>query len=395
MSKVPHTQAIEEFTMDFYFDQDLKEFRGHIARWVDERLIPQADAFDKSAEFPRELFKELGGLGYFGVMYPEQYGGSGLERPYLHYTVLCEELARGSMGFAATVCMHASAATHTIYAWGNEALRQRYLVPAIRGDMVGAFAITEANAGSDAASIRTRAVRADGGWRLNGTKIFTSNGTIADFVTVAATTDPAKKVRGISLFLVDAKTAGFRVGRKMEKFTTHCSDTAELMLDDVFISDECRLGAEEGGFLNAYKALTIDRIFTAALAIGTGRAAYDAALKYAGEREQFGQPIAKFQAVQFKLVDMLATLEQARLYTYYAAALADRDQPITIEAALSKIIAADGCNEVCQKALNIFGGYGLMNEFPVQRYLRDSYFPMIGGGTSDIMRLIVARQLGL
>jgi butyryl-CoA dehydrogenase len=181
----------------------------------------------------------------------------------------------------------------------------------------------------------------------------------------------------------------------MEKFTTHCSDTAELVLDDVFIPDECRLGAEEGGFLNAYKALTIDRIFTAALAIGTGRAAYDAALKYAREREQFGQPIGKFQAVQFKLVDMLATLEQARLYTYYAAALADRDHPITIEAALSKIVAADGCNELCQKALNIFGGYGLMNEFPVQRYLRDSYFPMIGGGTSDIMRMIVARQLGL
>jgi len=381
--------------MDLFLDKDQTEFQTHIARWVEKRLAPQAAALDRSGAFSRELFKELGELGYYGVMYPEAYGGSGLKQPYVYYTILCEELARASMGFAATVCMHASAATHTIYAWGNEALRQRYLVPAIRGDMVGAFAITEANAGSDAGSIRTRAAKADGGWRLNGTKIFTSNGTIADFVTVAATTDPAKKVRGIGLFLVDTKTEGFRVGRKLEKFTTHCSDTAELVLDDVFVADECRLGDAEGGFLNAYKALTIDRIFTAALAVGNGRAAYDAAFKYATEREQFGQPIGKFQAVQFKLVDMLAQLDQARIYTYYAASLADQGRPITTEAALSKIIAADGCNEVCQKALNIFGGYGLMDEFPVQRYLRDSYFPMIGGGTSDIMRLIVARQLGL
>jgi len=381
--------------MNFCFDEEIEEFRTHIARWVDERLVPRADALDRSGEFPRELFKELGALGYYGVLYPEQYGGSGLNKPYLRYTVLCEELARGSMGFAAIVGMHASAATHTVYAWGTESLRQRYLVPALRGDMVGAFALTEPNAGSDAASIRTRAVEVEGGWRLNGSKIFTSNGVVADFITVAATTDPQKKARGIGLFLIDAKTPGFRVGRRLEKFTTHCADAAELFLDDVYLPSECRLQSEEGSALSAYKALTMDRIFTAALAIGTGRAAYEAALKYAKEREQFGQPIGKFQAVQFKLVDMLARLEQARLYTYYAAALADRGEPITIEAALSKIIAADGCNEICQKALNIFGGYGLMNEFPVQRYLRDSFFPMIGGGTSDIMRLVVARQLGL
>jgi len=381
--------------MNFCFDEEIDEFRTHIARWVDERLVPRADALDRSGEFPRELFKELGALGYYGVLYPEQYGGSGLNKPYLRYTVLCEELARGSMGFAAIVGMHASAATHTVYAWGTESLRQRYLVPALRGDMVGAFALTEPNAGSDAASIRTRAVEVEGGWRLKGSKIFTSNGAIADFITVAATTDPQKKARGIGLFLVDAKTPGFSVGRRLDKFTTHCADAAELFLDDVYLPSECRLQSEEGSALSAYKALTMDRIFTAALAIGTGRAAYEAALKYAKEREQFGQPIGKFQAVQFKLVDMLARLEQARLYTYYAAALADRGEPITIEAALSKIIAADGCNEICQKALNIFGGYGLMNEFPVQRYLRDSFFPMIGGGTSDIMRLVVARQLGL
>ena len=381
--------------MEFPFDDEQRAFRDHIARWVDERLVPCAAALDQNGAFPTELFRELGDLGYYGVMYPETYGGSGLERSNVHYTILCEELARGSMGFASIVCMHASTATHTTYEWGTEALRHKYLVPAIKGEMVGAFAITEANAGSDAAAIRTRATKSGDGYVLNGTKMFTSMGASADFITVAATTDPEKGLQGISLYLVDTGTPGFSVGRKLDKFTTHCCDSAELVLDNVEVPAECRLGDEEGGFLNAYKALTIDRIFTAALALGNARAAYEAALKYSQERSQFGRPIAKFQAVAFKLVDMLATLEQARLYTYNAAAMADRGETITSEAALAKIIAADGGNEICQKAINIYGGYGLMNEFPVQRYLRDSYFPLIGGGTSDIMRLLVARQIGL
>jgi alkylation response protein AidB-like acyl-CoA dehydrogenase len=380
--------------MSGMLDQDTQEFRRHVARWVDERLAPQAEALDRKGEFPHELFRELGGLGYLGALYPEAVGGSGLPNPYTCFAVLCEELSRGSMGFAAGVCMQGSTATYTLYKWGGKALHERYLKPALRGEKIGAFAITEPNSGSDAASLRTRATRADGGWRLDGGKIFTTHGTVADFITVVATTDPAKGLKGLDLFVVDTKSKGFSVGRKLEKFTIHCSDTAELSFDGVFVPDECRLG-EGGGFLNAYQSLTVDRVFTAALAVGNAQAAYDAALRYARERVQFGQPIGKFQAVQFKLVDMLATLEQARLYTYYVAGRADRGEPITTEAALAKLAAADGCNEVCQKALNIFGGYGLMNEFPVQRFLRDSYFPIIGGGTSDIMRLIVARQLGL
>ena len=377
-------------------DQDAQEFRSHIARWVDERLAPQADALDRAAEFPHALFHEFAGLGYLGALYPESAGGSGLANPHLCFAVMCEELARGSMGFAAAVLMQASTATYTLHKWGAPALRERFLLPALRGEKIAAFAITEPNAGSDAAALRTRATKVDGGWVLNGGKIFTTHGTVADFITVVATTDPARGLKGLDLFVVETRTKGFSVGRKLEKFTIHCSDTAELAFDNVFVPAECRLGEEEsGGFLNAYKALTVDRVFTAALAVGNAQAAYDAALRYAKERVQFGQPIGKFQAVQFKLVDMLATLEQARLYTYYVAGRADRGEPITTEAALAKLVAADGCNEVCQKALNIFGGYGLMSEYPVQRFLRDSYFPIIGGGTSDIMRLIVARQLGL
>jgi butyryl-CoA dehydrogenase len=380
--------------MDSYLNVDQLEFRDSLARWVDERLVPRADELDRTHNFARDLFEELGELGFFGVLYPEEYGGASLSTPYLHYTILCEELARGSMGFAATVCMHASTATNTIFKWGSEALRQKYLVPALKGKLIGAFAITEANAGSDAAAIKTRAAKVDGGYVLNGSKIFTSNAVIADFISVAAKTDPAGSAKSISLFLVDKQAAGLAVSRHLEKFTTHCSDTAELSLQDVFVPDECLLRGEGGG-MAAYQSLTIDRIFTAALALGGGRAAYDAALRYAQERQQFGQVIGKFQAVQFKLVDMLSTLEQVRLFTYHVAQMADRGMSITKEAALAKIAAADGCNEVCQKAINIFGGYGLMSEFPVQRYLRDSYFPMIGGGTSDIMRVIVARQLGL
>ena len=374
---------------------ETEEFRTYVARWVDERLVPQAEALDHAGVFPHELFKELGELGYYGAMYPEEAGGSGLKDPYSCFTVLCEELARGSMGFAAGVCMQGSTATHTIFQWGSPQLHERYLKPALRGEKIGAFAITEPNAGSDAASLRTKAVKVDGGWLLNGTKIFTSNGTVADFITVVATTQPGKGAKALELFVVETTSPGFSVGRRLDKFSIHCSDTAELVFENVFVPDDHRLGGDVGsGFLNAYKSLTVDRIFTAALALGTGRAAYDAALRYAKERSQFGQPIGKFQAVQFKLVNMLAKLEQARLYTYHAAALADADRPITTEAALAKIIAGEGCNEVCQLALSIFGGYGLMNEYPVQRFLCDSYFPLVGGGTSDIMRLVVARQLG-
>ncbi len=376
-------------------DKDTQEFRSHVARWVDERLAPQAETLDRAGEFPHALFREFSAMGYLGTLYPESIGGAGLANPHTCFSVVCEELARGSMGFAAAVCMQGSTATWTLYRWGGKALHEKYLLPALRGEKIAAFAITEPNAGSDAAALRTRATRVDGGYRLNGSKIFTTHGTVADFITVVATTDPDKGLKGHGLFVVDTATPGFSVGRKLDKFSVHCSDTAELAFDEVFVPLECRLGGDdEGGFLNAYRSLTVDRVFTAALAVGNAQAAYQAALRYAKERVQFGQPIGKVQAVQFKLVDMLATLEQARLYTYYVAARADRGEPITSEAALAKLLAADGCHEVCHKALSIFGGYGLMNEYPAQRFLRDAYFPIVGGGTSDIMRLIVARQLG-
>ena len=384
--------------MEYPFNEDQLAFREHLSRWVEERLAPRAEELDETGEFARDLFEELGELGYLGTKYPEEYGGAGIEEKYVYYTLLCDELARGSMGFAATVAMHGSAASHMLFEDGTEEQKQKYLVPALKGEMVCAFAITEPQAGSDAANIRTRAVRTDDGYVINGSKIFISNSINADFITVVAKVgegEDARGAKGMALFLVDPKTPGFSVGRRIEKFTTHCSDTGELFFEDMKLPLDARLGGEDSDFKGAYRMLTVDRIITAAIALGNARAAYDAAFNYAQEREQFGQTIGSFQAVQFKLVDMLSTLEQAHLYTYHTAAMADRGEDVTKEAAIAKIVAGDGGIEICQKALNIFGGYGLTMEYPAQRYLRDSYFPVIGGGTSDIMRLLTAKRMGL
>lgn len=373
--------------------EEAEEFRDYIAKWVDERLIPVAEEIDVAGEFPRELAKELGDLGYIGTMYPESAGGSGLDNPNLCFAILNEELARGSVGFAAWICMQGSTATHTIYEWGNDHLRKNYYEPALKGDKICAFAITEPNAGSDAASLRTKATKVDGGWVINGSKVFTSNGTVSDFITVVASTDLSLGAKGLELFVIDKDFDGFSVSGKLDKMSVRSSDTAALSFDDMFVPDNHMLSSETGnGFRNAYRSLTVDRIFTAALAVGNARAAYDAARKYAHEREQFGQPIGKFQTIEFRLVDMYANIETAAMHTYHAAQLADRGEDITIEAALAKLVASEKGREVCHDAVTVYGGWGLMNEYPVQRYLRDSYFPMVGGGTPEIMRKVIGRK---
>jgi alkylation response protein AidB-like acyl-CoA dehydrogenase len=318
-----------------------------------------------------------------------------VEEPHTCHCLLVEELSRVSAGFASTIAMGTSVPPSAIHRLGSEDLKQRYLVPTLTGEKVGAFALTEPEAGSDAASIRTKAVRDGDSYLLTGTKIFTTNGTIADYAIVAAKTLPDKGMAGISMFLVDTKTKGFRVGKKLTKFTTHCSDTAEIILEDVVVPKENLLGAENNGLIALMDMLEEDRVMTAAISLGIAKAAYKAAFDYAQERKQFGKQIGKFQAVRFRLAEMLAILESAELYTYYAARKADRGERVAKEAALAKIIVCEGANKVCSLAMAIFGGYGLMTEFPVERYLRDSYFPLVGGGTPDIMRVVVARELGI
>ena len=381
--------------MDFEFNEEQNEFRRQIARFVDERVTPQAERYDQSGEFPRDIMLELGELGYLGIKYPEKYGGAGLDQPHIYHTIFCEELARGSLGIAAGIAMQTSTATYGVNKWGTEELKQKYLVPALQGKMIAAFGLTEPNAGSDAAAIRTKAQRDGDSYVLNGTKIFTTNGTVADFITIAARTTPGKGFKGISLFLLDTKTPGFSVGRKLEKFTIHCSDTAELVLDNVRIPAECLLGEEDMGLINIAQSLVDDRVMTAGLAIGVAKAAYEGALKYAQEREQFGKSISTFQAVRFRLVDMLARLKTAELYSYYAAWKADRGEKIIQEAAMAKLVASEAANYICRQALTIYGGYGLMMEYPAQRFLRDSFFPLVGGGTSDIMKVVISKEMGI
>jgi len=381
--------------MHFEFNDDQKEFRNHLSRFVDERVAPQAEALDESGDFPRRIMEELGELGYLGIKYPEEYGGAGLDEPHIYHAIFCEELARGSLGVGSALAMHTSTATFGLYKWGSEELKQRYLIPALQGKMVAAFGLTEPNAGSDAASIRTKAARDGDDYVINGTKIFISNGTQADFVTIAARTAPGKGFDGISLLLVDTSTPGFSVGRRLEKFSNHCSDTAELALEDVRVPAANLLGEENMGLINLAQSLNDDRMMTAALSLGLSKAAFDASLRYSQEREQFGRPICKFQAVRFRLVDMLTRLESARLYTYYAASLADQGKDITKEAAMAKLMASEAANYICRMATQIHGGYGLMMEFPVQRFLRDSFFPLVAGGTTDIMKVIISKSLGI
>ncbi|KMY66018.1 hypothetical protein AAU61_18800 [Desulfocarbo indianensis] len=381
--------------MHFEFNDDQKEFRNHLSRFVDERVAPQAEALDESGDFPRQIMEELGELGYLGIKYPEEYGGAGLDEPHIYHAIFCEELARGSLGVGSALAMHTSTATFGLYKWGSEELKQRYLIPALQGKMVAAFGLTEPNAGSDAASIRTKAVRDGDDYVINGTKIFISNGTQANFVTIAARTAPGKGFDGISLLLVDTSTPGFSVGRRLEKFSNHCSDTAELALEDVRVPAANLLGEENMGLINLAQSLNDDRMMTAALSLGLSRAAFDASLRYSQEREQFGRPICKFQAVRFRLVDMLTRLESARLYTYYAASLADQGKDITKEAAMAKLMASEAANYICRMATQVHGGYGLMMEFPVQRFLRDSFFPLVAGGTTDIMKVIISKSLGI
>jgi alkylation response protein AidB-like acyl-CoA dehydrogenase len=313
----------------------------------------------------------------------------------MYHTIFCEELARGSLGIAAGIAMHTSTATYGVNKWGTETLKQKYLVPALQGKMIAAFGLTEPNAGSDAAAIRTKAERDGDHYVLNGTKIFTTNGTVADFITIAARTTPGKGFKGISLFLLDTGTPGFSVGRKLEKFSIHASETAELVLENVRLPAECLLGEEDMGLINIAQSLVDDRVMTAGLSIGVARAAYEGALRYAQEREQFGKSISTFQAIRFRLVDMLSRLKTAELYSYYAAWKADRGEKVVQEAAMAKLVASEAANYICRQALTIYGGYGLMMEYPAQRFLRDSFFPLVGGGTSDIMKVVISKEMGI
>jgi alkylation response protein AidB-like acyl-CoA dehydrogenase len=369
-----------------------EEFRRSVAKLVDTEIAPVADDIDARGELPPALFRRLGALGYFGLRYPERYGGS--EADMVTFCLLAEELGRGSMSLAAAAMMQALMGTHFVFKYGDEEQRQRYLVPALRGEKIGTFALTEPGAGSDLGNMQTRARRDGDHWVLSGAKTWVTSAPIADFLTVGAKTSDERGLKHIALFLVDPKTMpGVVRGKKIAKMSVRASDTGEIALEDVRVPASHVLGGESGGVEKIGGILSEIRVMTAALSLGLARAAYDAALRYARERVAFGKPIAEHQAIAFKLADMLTGIHGATLMTYDAAAALDRGEAVTREAAMAKLTASEMAVRVADEATRIFASYSLATEYPVQRYLRDSRFLLFGGGTSEILRMIIARDL--
>lgn len=374
------------------FTRDQEEFRRAVARFVDAEVAPAAQAIDEAGEFPLKLFRRCGDLGYLGLRYPEAYGGAGADM--VTYCLLAEELARGSLSVAAAVAMQSLMGTWFVYEYGSEDLRRRYLVPALRAELVATFALTEPNAGSDLASITTRAERRGTGWVLNGTKTWVTNAPVADVLTVGAKTSAERGLKSIALFLVDRRTMrGVTLGKKIEKMSVRGSETGEIVLEDVEVPGDHLLGGESGGVEQVGRILAEIRVMTAALSVGLARAAYQAALDYARQRQAFGKAIVEHQAITFKLADMLTSLHAATLMTYQAAAALDAGRPVTREAAMTKLFASEMAVRVTDEAARIFASYGLASEYPVQRYFRDARFLLPGGGTSEVLKIVIGRDL--
>ena len=365
--------------------------RDSLREFASNRLAPFAAEWDRGATFPKQALAELAALGTFGVVVPEQYGGAGMDAIAL--AIALEEIAAGDGATSTIISVNNCPVCAILLAWGNEAQKQRYLVPLAQGKMLGAFCLTEPQVGSDAAGLRTTAVRQGDHWVLNGVKQFITSGKTADVAIVMAVTDKAAGKRGISAFVVETKTPGYVVARLEEKMGQHASDTAQILFENCQVPSENLIGEEGAGYKIALSGLEGGRIGIASQSLGMARAAYEAALKYAKEREAFGKPIFEHQAVQFRLADMATQLEAARQLIYHAAALKDDGQPCLKQAAMAKLFASEMAEKVCSDAIQIHGGYGYVNDFPVERIYRDVRVCQIYEGTSDIQRILIARHL--
>lgn len=380
--------------MDFKLSDEQELLRKAVVEFVEREVAPRIPELEVRGEFPHDLFRRCAELGYFGTRYPEQYGGAGAGP--LMFAILCEELAKGYLSLAAAVMMQCLMGTDFIARFGTEEQRQRLLVPAIRGEKIGTIAMTEPGAGSDLGAITTTAVRDGDEYVLNGTKTWITSASVADFFTVAAKTDPQAGFRGVDIFLVEKGTPGLEVGKKIDKLGTWASETCEVTLKNVRVPGENLFGGEEGkGFANLRAMLNEIRVMTGALGLGLARAAHESSLQYANERRAFGRPIGKFQAIRHKLADVAVDIEAARLLVYHAAWLLEKGVRCNKEAAIAKLHATEAAAKAADEATRIFGGYGFAMELPAQRYFRDARFLLYGGGTSEILRNIIAKELGL
>lgn len=375
--------------MDFELTAEQRAIRETFARFADERIAPQAAALDEAHAFPRAIFDELAAMGLFGMRYPEADGGHGLA--LTEFCLALEEISRGSLAVAGCAAMQSLMGTKFLHMLGNADIRERLFKPALRGEKIGAICMTEPNAGSDLDGIATHAHKVDGGYVLNGQKTWVTSAPVADFFTVFAKAGEQKK---LTIFLVERSFKGVNIGRPIEKMGVWALPTSELAFNDCFVPDSHRLSQAEGdGEIHLRKTLAEIRMITGAMANGVARAALDAAVRYAGERKQFGKPINRYQAIQSKLAEIATELEASIHLVYYAAWLRDNDRPHHKQAAMAKLFASETATRVCDKAARIFASYGYAMEYPVQRFLRDVRFTLIGGGTSEILKLIIAKEV--
>jgi alkylation response protein AidB-like acyl-CoA dehydrogenase len=377
--------------VDFEYTPEQEQLRKSVREFAEAEIAPHVMEWDEGQIFPLEVVRKLGRLGYMGSIFPEEYGGAGLG--YIEYSIIIEELSRvdGSVGII--VAAHTSLCTNHIFKMGTEEQRRRYIPKLASGEWIGCWSLTEPEAGSDAAGTRTRAARDGDSWVIDGAKTFTTNAHYADVCVAMAVTDRAAAQHGISAFIVEKGTPGFRCGKKENKLGLRASATGEVIFENCRVGAGQLLGRLNEGFVDSLKVLDGGRISIAALSIGMAQGAYDAALRYSKLRKQFGRPISEFQAIQHKLVDMAMSIDAARLLNYRAASMLDRGCRVTRESSMAKLFASEAAVRIAGEAVQIHGGYGFIKDYPVEKFYRDVKLCTIGEGTSEIQRLVIARQL--
>jgi alkylation response protein AidB-like acyl-CoA dehydrogenase len=377
--------------VNFEYTPEQLQLRKAVREFAEGEIAPHVMEWDEAQTFPLEVIKKLGQLGYMGAIFPEDVGGAGLG--YIEYSIIIEELSRvdGSVGII--VAAHTSLCSNHIFKMGTDAQRKRYLPKLTTAEWLGCWSLTEPEAGSDAAGTRTKASMEDGVWILDGSKTFTTNAHFADVCVAMAVTDRAAAQHGISAFIIEKGTPGFRLGKKENKLGLRASATGEVIFENCRLAEHQLLGKINSGFVDSLKVLDGGRISIAALSIGMAQGAYDAALRYSKLRKQFGRPISEFQAIQYKLVDMAVDLDAARLLNYRAAWMLDHGQRVTRESSMAKLFASEAAVRIANEAVQIHGGYGYIKDYPVEKFYRDVKLCTIGEGTSEIQRLVIARQL--
>jgi alkylation response protein AidB-like acyl-CoA dehydrogenase len=377
--------------VDFDFTEEQEAIRRTVRDFAETEIKPHVLEWDEAQHFPRDLFRRMGELGLMGVTFPEEFGGAGLG--YIEYSITVEELARVDGSIGLSIAAHNSLCSNHIFEYGSDRQRVELVTPLARGEKLGSWALTEPAAGSDASAMRTIAVQRDGGWVINGSKNFITHGISSDVCVVMAITDRELRSRGISAFVVERGNPGFLTGRKENKLGVRASETASIIFEDCIVPGDNLIGERGRGFVNAMQILDGGRIAIAALATGIAQGAYESALRYSKERYQFGKPIAEFEAIQFKLADMATQIDAARLLTLRAARLKDQKRAVTKEASMAKLYASEMAVKVCEEAIQVHGGYGYIKDYPPEKYWRDAKICTIGEGTSEVQRLVIAREL--